>query len=523
MNLIAQKNVTGFYVQNGTSDIYDTAGTFMDSLPINTTAVVNKDGKTVKWDQTAGVKKWYDGSTTYFNEVAVVITNAVGEIYKSDWILWDKTFARKYNDYSAPAEKIDFIGYNGTSGSIDVVPAAANYKIGIKLIEESAAVQQAPLFKFVQYQALSTDGQKEVATGLIKNAIGTYKKESEPRIRFSRTGDGTVAAVTGTATIFKLTKGSTTVSAFIKAAAGNTTLTASTCTVAAGDILNVPSNTVSSFSFVATALGSGAGRYVIYLGDTAYNIADAGADTANATAITASINAGSQATATVDTATVTVTYRANTTVAFPLVLLSTDDSTFTNATVTVVTGNSLATKYIAATGVTAGASFTLDVPYQGETGYFYEGTSATLNFGIATVTNWGIKMAGLPLQFREGVKGYLKSNWQVTLYEEWGDTLLTNSVTPSKGVGTYEEVAETEWFLEGNDTRAMRVIAPQYISRKDAVLGNTYDIASFSWNDANTTIGLSPLLGSSQVSFKQFMFAVKSSTTDTIYKLAFGV
>lgn len=405
MNLIAQKNVTGFYVQNGTNDVYNTAGTFIDAIAASTTAVVNKDGKTVTWNNTN--KKW-ENSGTFYNEVAIVITNAAGTIYQSDWVLWDKTFARKYNDYSAAVEKVDYIGYNGTSGSIDVVPAAGNYKIGIKLIEESAAVQQAPLFKFVQYQATSTDGQLEVAAGLIKNAIANYKKEPEQRILFERVSNGTfgtsVAAVT-------FTKGSNIIS------------------------------------------GTGIGTAIAAVG-------------------------------------------VNTPVKV-------------NATTTT-------TPVYLATYLTADTA-TLDVAFQGTTG------SYAAKVQTVAPTAWGIRMTGVPLDFREGVKGYFKSNWQVTLYEEWGDTILTNSSIASKGVGTYEEVAETEWFLEGNDTRAMRVIAPQYISRKDAVLGNTYDIVSFSWNDANTTTGVTGVIGQSQVSWKQFMFAVKSNATDTIYKQAFNV
>ena len=97
------------------------------------------------------------------------------------------------------------------------------------------------------------------------------------------------------------------------------------------------------------------------------------------------------------------------------------------------------------TAYTASVSITLDRAF--------EGTTATLAFGVisfmtaatALAGNWGIVMTGLPMKFERGVFKYGKSRFEVTL-AEFGTTSLAFTTAASEGTGTYEAVAEMEWF-----------------------------------------------------------------------------
>jgi hypothetical protein len=390
----------------------------------------------------------------------------------------------KLSGYTAPAEQVSYIGYNGSAGSLDVIDST-NFVVNVHLVD---ATRGNIYQKFGAYKSVTSATQVQIATGLVNSLIRQFAVEPISYIRFSRTSNGSVAVFTGSSTITKFTKGSTTVKTYIKAAAGNVTLTASTASVAVNDVINIPSIGGRTFTFVADTAGSSAGRYVIYIGETSYNVPDAGTAQQNADAIVVAINAGTQATAT-DAAgastTVTVTYNKDFYSLPPLVLYSTDDSTFSAPTVTIASGDSVPVKYIAAATTSAAATFELDVPYQGETGYAYEGTVAATNAGIATTnTLWGIKMAGNVIPFQINKYPYQKTNFTVSLTNFTATTVTGNGVNsigsaPNPGVNVYEQVAEALEFCNYNQGKTLRGI---YLTSEaianPAVAGTKYECAT---------------------------------------------
>ena len=424
--------------------------------------------------------KAMNGQTLTANmKVKFVQRSGINLIYTPPFLVKDATC--KLSGYTAAAEQISFVGYNGSSGSLDVIDNN-NYIINVQLKD---FIQGRPYDKFAAYKSVSSGTtQVQIATGLLKSCLRRFA--AEPFVRFERTcAASSIVALTGTSTIAKFTKGSTTVAVYIKAAAGNTTLTASTASAVAATVVNVPSISGRTFTFSAVALGSGAGRHVIYIGETAYNVADAGTDAQNATAIAAAINAGSQATATVATAAVTITYNKDFYALPPMVLSSDDDSTFALVAVTIASGNAVPSQYIVSATTSAAATFELDVPYQGETGYVYEGTTAATNVGISTtVTNWGIKMMSNPQTFQLN-----KYNYQKITFKAWLDGFTATTVTgegvssigvaSNQGVNTSEQVAELSEFCNYNNGKTLRGI---YLTSdaltNDVVSDTKYEVAT---------------------------------------------
>lgn len=344
--------------------------------------------------------------------------------------------------YAAPTEQIDFIGYNGSSGAVTVINdndyfVRMNFPFGSRGQEFPAQS-----WRMAYYKSDSSATQSEIVQNLVTVMAADARKLYERDVKSEITSNGTLADFTGTATMLKFTKDSKTV-AFVTSAG-----VASTGTVAAGDLIAVPSQEATSFTFTANILGTGAGRHLVYLGDTVYNVADAGTAAQNATAIAAAINAGTQATATVSTADVTIVANPNVTpFGVPVVTITADDAAYSNAVITINAGNTVPVRYVVSNGVSAAASFELTVAFQGETQYAVGGTGATINTGVVgSATDFGIKLSGLKRHFAlvPGVR-YRKARW-MTSVENFGTTGITNSRTSFLGSGVYEQVAEEDLF-----------------------------------------------------------------------------
>ena len=281
--------------------------------------------------------------------------------------------------------------------------------------------------------------------------------------------------------MLKLTKGSTTAKFYIQDATDG--VVASTGTIAAADVINVPSSNYRSVSFTAQDLGSSAGRHVIVLGSTVYNVADAGTAAQNATAIAAAINAGTQAKAVVSSSTtVTITLLGDYYMARPLVTYTADDSAWSIATLTVVDGETLPVTYKAVAAVSGAASFELDYAYQGETGYFVGGTTAASNAGIVTsITEYGLKFV---VDLSGKVYGY-------AVQGDLENATINIAVGSSVGNGTYTEVnlvEKAELAYRGQfDTvdRRMKYI-PTFAT--EGTLYDTYCIDYVAPNDQTTQV-----------------------------------
>jgi hypothetical protein len=415
----------------------------------------------------------------------------------------------KLSGYTAPAEQVSFIGYNGSAGSLDVIDNT-NFVVNVHLID---ATRGNIYQKFGAYKSVTSATQVQIATGLVNSLIRQFKNEPVQYIRFSRTSNGSVAALTGSATVAKLTKGSTTVKVYIKATAATVALTASTSSVAINDVINIPSIGGRTFTFTAiTSVG-----HSVHIGSQSIYVASAGNAAANCAAIVAAINAdttgiGSVCVASGSTS-VTITYNKDY-YALPPMVFSDPAGTPTTVAVTIATGDAVPIKYIASAATTTAATFELDVPYQGETGYAYTGTTAATHVGTSTTnTLWGIKLSGQAIPFQLNKYPYQKASFSVGLTNFTSTVVTGNGVNsigyaPNPGVNVFEQVAETLEFCNYNQGKTLRGI---YLTSdaiaNPAVAGTKYECATIM---AKKTVssGLGEPLESP---FTLYLFFVKDS------------
>jgi hypothetical protein len=465
------------------------SNTTVDTLPVGAVAIVNEAGTV----QTSTI-----AATT--DEYRIVKKTANGPVF-SPRFKYSQITSKAAKNFEQAQEQVTVIGYDPTTagGSLSTVTAGSDWVLKLDLISTMGYYNTSSIIKDPVYRTQAAT-EADLVKGIVTNAISNFKapRAAAETLAFGRTSNGSLADFTGTGTLLKFTKGSTLVSTYIKAAAGTVALTASTMTTAVGDVYNIPSVSGRTFTFDANLLGTGAGRHVIYIGETTYNVADAGDAAANATAIAASINAGTQASASVDTATVTITYKPNFYALPPMVAYSADDSSFSFATIAVATGNTAPTKYVAATAVTTGASFTLDIPWQGETGYVVGGTGATVNTGVVTsITAWGIKIVGLPQtidKFNPATDLFRKIRFKAFLKNMTANTAtstVTESQAAKEGSGMLESVSVSE--NNGGFKKGREFVSPYppTVYATDALnyaKGLAYNAASLKWDTLHIVV-----------------------------------
>jgi len=467
--MINEKNATYFFIGNVANGIADEA--LYTNMANGSVAVVR-----------ALDNKNEESAISGTTPVRVVQKNSDGTYVFSPIFSYNDILTKVKKDFVQDTQQVSYFGYDSTYNTtgFGTPVSGSTYVLHVMLNHTRNTYNNAPEIKTVPYKATSTS-QADMAKGLQESFIRQFTtgREPYPVIRCERVCDTTsVAAYTGTSTIVKFTKGSPIVSVYIKAAAGNTTLTASTASVTAADIINAPTSNGRTFTFTASALGSDAGRHVIYIGETAYNVADAGTDEQNAIAIATAINAGTQATASASATTVTITYNPGFYSLPPLVLSSADDSTFATIAVTITSGEAVPVKYKASATTSAASTFTLDVPWQGETGYVYEGSTAATQSGITTATGyWGLKLSGLEQPFNPITDELTNSLVSFDITTEDFGTLTEYKAQKCKyGTGTYAQVAYMEMYSQWLDKSTIVSTRPLTRPRVEAVAGRGYDL-----------------------------------------------
>jgi hypothetical protein len=314
--------------------------------------------------------------------------------------------------YSAATEQLDYIGYNGTDGAIDVLDDNLYY---IRLhIDQSKTSNHGGIYvKHGVYKSDATGAtQGEIAAGLTENLIKNFKKEPYRMIKFER-----VVSNAGTAT------------------------SGGTAAVVYG----------SKFVTITESAGAAA---------------DAGKYNADAASIVAGdyIRIGGTAT-----------------------------------TVGVY-------KVTATSGVgTATAILTLDVPYQGAS----DSAVAAASMEVVTAANaatsdFGIKLTAVAQPWTLGAIKYNKLKFK-TLLEDFGTTTVTNSTASSPGSGEYEQMAELEWFAQGNEGQIYRDTVPSLPARADVVDTNYDQIVLTVHSTRNGTLN-------SDTARKEYVLAIPNST-----------
>lgn len=112
----------------------------------------------------------------------------------SDVIDKSKIVSATVKNYTAATEQVDYIGYNGSTGSIEV-NANELYFIEILLEEFITSEHDGRYIKHGQYNSNSTSTQETIAFELTKSLINNFSREPKPLIRFERVNN---AAATNT-------------------------------------------------------------------------------------------------------------------------------------------------------------------------------------------------------------------------------------------------------------------------------------------------------------------------------------
>ena len=313
-----------------------------------------------------------------------------GILQVSDPIIKGSEVAAYYTAYAASQGQIDYIGYNGTSGSIEVFNSNV-YTIRMFLRDNTTASFKRDEIKEGFYKSDATATEAEVAAGLVKSLIANFSREAEPVVLFERVNSGTSIATS--AGVITFTKGSKYVS-WPEDGNNNDAGKYDTdgSSVAVGDYIRVGHATTKTYPVYKVAAITGA------------------------------------------------------------------------ATTTIV--------------------LELDVPYQGTSEAI-----AAASVGVLPTANlgtFGIKMTGQKRAFVKGVfnaDSYL--TWD-TILQDFGSTVVTKSQAASKGVGTYEWVAEKEFEFQMNNN-PYRLAQPLPSYKADASSSSTYGIFVIQYKDEMDT------------------------------------
>lgn len=466
---IFEKNVTYVFVGNVTNGYADAATANLDTMPAGSIALLMvasnevEEGALVAGQMYEIINKLSDGTilrSPAFTSADLVTTNDLA--------------------YAQPSQQVSFLGYDGTTiNGLGTITLGDSYTVSLSLAYTAGEYSQQPEIKTISAYATDTL-QATVAKNLFESHLLNFGpiRQKNPSIlcdRIARTD--AVVALGGSGTVAYLQNGSKTVTAYIKAAAANTTLTADDFTVTAGDVINIPSYNGRTFTFSCLdAVG-----HTCHIGTAAVYIADAntaadGSD--NATALAAAINLSTNAISAFASATslgavVTVTYLENFR-GLPPMVFSDPAGAPARVAVTIASGDAVAVKYVATATATTAATFELDEPWQGPTGYVHNFTAEATSIGITTLNAanvWGLKFTGLMQPFNPVV-----DRWTMVEFDVLGGAFGAfgteyKAVKANGGHGNWRSIATLEQYAQGNETFYRTSNYPYTINRTEAVAG----------------------------------------------------
>lgn len=200
----------------------------------------------------------------------------------------------------------------------------------------------------------------------------------------------------------------------------------------------------------------------------------------------------------------TAATRSAATATAAVTLTFTEGSKIVRASASTASTNVVAGDYISIAAATttpvykvvakdASGNLTLDVEYQRATTVV---TANAANIRIAAsevaAANFGIRVTAVAQPFRAGFLQFRPIDFYHNLYN-FGTTTVTELSVASKGQGDGREVAEIEWFVEGNDGELNRVGPNNYLYQSDFVAepGSTYHAVTLHYrqrDEANALI-----------------------------------
>lgn len=161
-------------------------------------------------------------------------------------------------------------------------------------------------------------------------------------------------------------------------------------------------------------------------------------------------------------------------------------------------------------GAAAARIYTLDQKYQGA-------TNATLAANLiesVTEGNWGLKFTGISVtdaNFNPITDEPFVSKFTVEPGEAFETAVVTTSVTPFLGFGTYQQVSALEVYTQFQNKRPAISAYPPTVYNKDSVAADTYGLFSFELKDEkyiNVASGIQP------VSKYRIVIAVKAGLAE---------
>jgi len=108
-------------------------------------------------------------------------------------------------DYAALTEQVTYVGYNGTSGSLDAANATY-YSLGIVLNHTFGLLNNSPLIKTIPFKSTAAT-QSNIAAGIVNAGVKAFDRQANRDVKFERINSGAVSDALGTATLSVVNQG----------------------------------------------------------------------------------------------------------------------------------------------------------------------------------------------------------------------------------------------------------------------------------------------------------------------------
>ena len=131
---------------------------------------------------------------------------------------------------------------------------------------------------------------------------------------------------------------------------------------------------------------------------------------------------------------------------------------------------------------------TLSVPYQGTTQVVADTAAKRITAASAASVACGVNLLGKTLDFTVGKINDKLASWKLSLdSDSFGATTLTNAATSTPGTGTYRQVAELEFFANGNNGEIYRnEVVNAFPFTAHANSAETYDVIEIALDKGRT-------------------------------------
>lgn len=512
--MFTQRN-TGYLFIGGTATI--STSNFSSSLNTDEIGIFTKDG--VRMTQALAATEDY---------FVIAAKQADGVVVQSPVLAKADITKATVQTYSAPVNQVDYIGFNGTSGSIAVLNDEY-YSAYIELQELLRSNTDGKKLKHVFYTSDSSATQAEIADGLFQSIVNNFDREPEAWIYPAMLMDnGNDAAVGTSVDNVTFTKGSKTISSSNDIDDGT-----GSAAFAVGDYIRVPDGsrydiTLTGTSGTATVTVNGMAQTATFdtnLATTAANFVTNFATAYSTVGVTVTNPSG---------AILTFVKDDWGSIATPTATNATGDLA---GTVAVDSANDFCPVYRITAIDATNNNATLSVPYQGETITHADTVLNRITAANAAAEECGLVIAGRAPAFVAGKEKAEVVRWVLSLNgsgsaEGFSSTTLTNSIGASNGHGSVNQIAEMEWFYQGNEGEYYRegfsTIHPSRSNVNSSVAGLGYDLINLVVDSKNTpgvvqvTSPIQLILATPATTPNYALNATADDITDVLEVLAFG-